>query len=521
MLLINLKKALGCLCFLVLTLFVHEAYAIRIERLLMPGELIQGHKKFEDECERCHLNFTKTAQTELCRDCHQEIDSDVIKKQGFHGSHLIAARACTDCHTDHEGKNAVIVLFEAETFDHKQTDFELKGKHKNIKCENCHEAEKKYREAKGECFDCHEKDDPHKELLGKECADCHTEDRWQKTKFDHQKTDFPLKHKHKDVACESCHPANVSKQISTQCISCHLINDVHGGRYQQKCEDCHSTKGWKKVKFNHDKETDFPLKASHKKVSCGGCHKGDIYQDKLKTDCYSCHKNSDEHRGQYGRQCQGCHKSSQWNKVKFNHDKTDFPLKGRHIDITCNACHRANLYKEELKTNCYSCHIQDDVHGKSEGEECAECHHQSAWNEKLIFEHDMTKFPLIGLHAVASCEQCHLTQNFKQAELACNECHQLDDVHEKKLGVDCVLCHNPNSWGIWAFDHNKQTEYALDGKHEGLACVTCHSKPQDDNSLASACIDCHQKDDVHEGSFTDYCERCHVTSSFKDISLVR
>lgn len=516
-----MKKAVCSLLFLIVSLSFHDAYALRIERLVMPGDLIQGHKKFEDECEQCHLNFAKEAQTELCLDCHEDIDKDVIKKQGFHGDSVIRDRACTDCHTDHEGRNAVIIMFEAETFDHNQTDFELKGKHKNINCDSCHEAEKKYREASSECNDCHKEDDPHEELLGEECADCHTEDTWDKTEFDHDETDFPLKDNHKDVACESCHPANVSKEISIKCIACHLINDVHGGRYGQKCEDCHTAKEWKKVEFNHD-ETDFPLRGRHRKVSCDGCHTGDLFED-LKTDCYSCHKNSDEHRGQYGRKCEDCHRSTKWDKVKFDHEKTDFPLKGKHEDVSCNSCHRGDLYDEELETNCYGCHVQDDVHKESEGDKCEDCHNESGWNEKIIFDHDMTAFPLVGLHAVATCEQCHLSQNFKDAELGCNECHEQDDIHEKKLGIDCKLCHNPNGWGIWEFDHDKQTDYVLDGKHEGLDCHACHTEPQEQEeiSMGAACIDCHEKDDVHEGSFTTYCERCHMTNSWEDITLVR
>ena len=75
-----MKKIVYIFLFLIGISFFHQAYALRIERLVMPGDLIQGHKKFEDECEKCHLNFTKTAQTELCRDCHEEVDLDVIKK---------------------------------------------------------------------------------------------------------------------------------------------------------------------------------------------------------------------------------------------------------------------------------------------------------------------------------------------------------------------------------------------------------------------------------------------------------
>jgi len=514
----NIQKAV---ILLALSIFCQGADALRIERLIMPGDLIQGHKKFEDACEKCHVDYTKEEQTGLCRECHEKVDLDIVIKQGFHGASVIRNRACTDCHTDHEGRNADIVKFDASVFAHEQTDFTLKGKHKNLICRDCHKEGKKFREAANECYGCHEKDDPHKELLGKECSDCHTEENWLKTQFDHDKTDFPLKGKHEDVSCTSCHPNNVSKKISAQCVTCHRINDVHGGRYGKKCADCHVAKGWKKIVFDHDRETDYPLKYSHAQVSCEGCHSGNIYKDELQKNCYSCHEHNDVHRGQYGRQCEDCHKPSKWDKVTFDHDKTDFRLKGKHKDIKCNSCHRGHLYNEELQTNCFGCHSRDDVHKKSEGKKCEDCHNESAWSKSVSFDHDMTAFPLVGLHAVVPCEECHLSQDFKNVQLECNKCHEKDDVHKKKLGTDCKFCHNPNGWAIWQFDHNKQTDYVLDGKHEGLECQACHSEPQNEVKLGSKCIDCHEKDDIHNGNFTSYCERCHVTSSFKDITLVR
>ena len=45
------------------------------------------------------------------------------------------------------------------------------------------------------------------------------------------------------------------------------------------------------------------------------------------------------------------------------------------------------------------------------------------------------------------------------------------------LGDACEECHNPNAWSLWMFDHNKQTEFELEGKHEGLECKACHTEP--------------------------------------------
>ena len=37
--------------------------AASIESLVMPGEVIEGHAKYEEECKNCHKRFDKGAQT--------------------------------------------------------------------------------------------------------------------------------------------------------------------------------------------------------------------------------------------------------------------------------------------------------------------------------------------------------------------------------------------------------------------------------------------------------------------------
>ncbi len=488
----------------------------------MPGQLIQGHAKFEDDCEKCHQPFNKVSQTQLCRHCHEDIELDIVKEEGYHGAGALRERDCVECHTDHEGRQAQIVLFVEEIFDHEQTDFELKGKHKKLQCSSCHEQGKKFREAQHDCYECHKDDDPHDENLGKECSDCHTEKNWKETDFDHDKTDFKLRYKHRDVDCASCHPVEVSKKISKECVSCHRINDVHDDRYGKACNDCHTVKGWKKAKFDHDKETDYPLKGKHKQVACDACHNREQEDGKLKEACQFCHKNRDTHRGRYGTECEDCHTTAGWKKHQFDHDKdTEFPLKGEHKEVKCSGCHQGDLYEEELDKDCIGCHVGDDVHKEEQGKLCNDCHNETGWAKKIIFEHDMTAFPLLGLHAVAPCEECHLTQMFNDTEIACDVCHEDEDVHKQNLGSECQQCHNPNGWSIWQFDHNTETDYVLDGKHEGLGCLACHTEPTDDVQLSTACVDCHKQDDVHDGKLSYYCDRCHVTRSFKEIILVR
>ena len=51
---------------------------------------------------------------------------------------------------------------------------------------------------------------------------------------------------------------------------------------------------------------------------------------------------------------------------------------------------------------------------------CGDCHGELGWGRDVFFEHDLTRFPLLGLHAVIACEQCHANPRFKDAEIVCS-----------------------------------------------------------------------------------------------------
>ena len=148
------------------------AHAQNLETALMPGQVIRGHAKVEEECKRCHVPFEKNAQDRLCVDCHKDISVDLQQKRGLHGKQQRAA--CRTCHTDHKGRAADILKFDKASFKHDSlTEYRLDGAHKTVKCEGCHTTNKKYREAPKLCDGCHRKDDVHKGSLGPKCEACH------------------------------------------------------------------------------------------------------------------------------------------------------------------------------------------------------------------------------------------------------------------------------------------------------------------------------------------------------------
>lgn len=494
------------------------------ESLLMPGKLIKGHAKYEAECSKCHVSFEKKSQTKKCIACHKKIRKDIKTKKGFHGkSKKIKRQECQLCHTDHKGRDADVVKLDKATFDHQFTDFPLRGTHEIVRCEQCHKKKKPYRETSSKCHSCHKKASTHKKSMGKKylknCKACHQEKGWSKIKYDHDKTKFRLKAKHKKVDCTTCHPNDRYIKTPKACVSCHRLNDVHRGNNGKKCQKCHSPRGWKKLKFDHSKDTDFPLTGRHKQLICVNCHKKDPYKVEIKQTCISCHKQDDTHHGKFNTKCEKCHKTSTWKKLKFNHDKdTEYKLKGKHKTASCIACHKGTLYKTKTPTKCISCHKVDDVHRGQQGKKCQKCHNEKGWNEKVRFDHDLTRLPLIGLHATTPCEECHLSNTYKTAKIACFSCHEQDDIHEQRLGENCNVCHNPNGWKIWRFDHDKQTEFKLTGKHKKVYCEACHTKAvKRIESNPRTCIACHSGDDIHDRQFGKRCDRCHTTKSFNDL----
>ena len=513
----------GVTVLLSLVLVMSNANADTFESLLMPGPVIKGHEKYEQKCDQCHDTSRKKQQGHLCMKCHahENILDDISNNKGFHGRLPAKVKSeCKHCHTDHEGRDAQVVLLNPLTFKHDSTDFPLEGIHKTTSCNACHEEDKKHAETPVDCYSCHKSADVHKGKQGKKCGDCHKPSGWKQTGFDHDKTDFPLKGSHEEAGCTACHINQKYKDTPKQCISCHQIDDIHRGSFGKKCDSCHSEKKWDVFDFDHNRKTDFPLYGKHKKATCNSCHKPDDIKEKLPKTCHGCHKNDDSHKGQYGNKCKNCHSTSSWQKQKFDHNKTEFSLLGKHKDVARNHCHKGGLYEDKLKTDCITCHEKDDAHKGKQGRTCNNCHNETGWNKNVLFDHDLASFPLIGMHAITACEECHLSSDYSRTDSDCNQCHAGDDVHETKLGTDCESCHNPNTWNVWLFDHDKSTDFTIDGAHEDLGCYDCHkSRSSGKLKASSECISCHRRQDIHNRDFGRDCGRCHSTKSFRDINI--
>ena len=489
------------------------AHAQTLESALSPGPVIAGHAKFERECSSCHVRFDRAAQDRLCMDCHKPVAADVRAKQGYHGR--IDATPCRGCHTDHKGRDVRIASVDERAFDHAKTDFALRDAHARAGCASCHRPGRRYAEASTGCADCHRKDDAHKGALGSKCADCHGERNWKEARFDHSTTRFALDGRHVGLPCKDCHRDPGYRNAPLACIGCHRQDDkAHRGRLGEKCGDCHGQDDWKSSTFQHDRDTRYALRGRHRPVKCEACHVSPRGREKPPTACVNCHRGDDRHHGSLGTACADCHVERSWKEARVDHDRTAFPLLGRHRDAECRSCHRDPVSYRGVPADCLSCHRKDDTHRGRYGERCDTCHDARTWRE-IAFRHERdTRYALEGRHASAKCDSCHRGHVYRdKLATACVACHRGDDVHGKSLGDGCESCHDQSTWKVGRFDHAR-TRFPLAGAHVLVGCESCHRTARY-REAPRECRGCHQRDDVHEGTLDARCQACHGETTWK------
>ncbi len=339
----------------------------------------------------------------------------------------------------------------------------------------------------------------------------------------------------------------------------------HGGHAQQRgtinphgdlswdleCSVCHTPTGWKPAKarmdFDHDRETSFVLVGRHREAACTGCHIGARFDEPKvsSNDCATCHV--DVHLGNLSDNCAECHSTVSFTDVPglSVHSRTGFPLTGAHVQLSCESCHiddRGGAFTA-LDSDCFACH-EADYHSTASPDHaalgfsrnCEGCHATLAWGGGLWdagggepFDHAAVSggFDLIGAHAAARCESCHIVPGFApifQAadESDCIACHQPDYQRAHSgtgFPTGCLTCHTVDNWIGTEFTAHDQLYFPIySGMHNGVwknDCRSCHTVP--DNFQVFSCIDCHTqgKMDPPHRNVSGYawvsalCYQCH------------
>lgn len=517
---------------------------------LSPGPLSRPHEALDqaDRCGDCH-STGRDVGADRCLKCHAGAGAG----PGLHGGLVRdSGKTCGDCHQEHNGRDFHLVRLEAQVpgFTHDRTGFPLEGKHQGLACERCHKGERKLHGTTSRCGSCHE--DRHGGQFRDDCARCHDARGFAGARgFDHGKA-WALDGRHATVPCQKCHADRDGKDrrwsgvAHGTCDACH--KDPHAGTMKRPCASCHATDGWKALSEQAGKDHApgrFPLEGRHRAVPCAKCH-GEKMERKAEARCASCH--AEPHGGRLGTKCESCHDAAGWRLkagAAFDHDRTAYPLAGRHARVACGRCHGGGgPYEGRVHGKpfgaCRDCH--DDAHrtvfaSVEGGDRCDTCHSIAGYAPSSygLEAHGRSAFPLTGAHRAVPCGgRCHRPADGPAAGLdglrlkgtptACASCHT--DPHGGAFAArdgnkGCAACHSSTSWKAADFDHTT-TRFPLVGKHRGTPCRTCHGSDQGGaattyRGLDRRCASCHE--DRHAGQFAGAgardCGDCHGMESFK------
>jgi hypothetical protein len=523
---------------------------------LSPGPLSQAHESLEGNrnCTKCH-GLGHDSIDPNCLECHTEIQWSITQGVGLHARQRDTS--CARCHPEHAGRDFDLIDWGKggrDGFDHGQTGFPLEGKHARIDCDRCHTSqfqsspvahmikstkERSHLGLESRCGACH--GDVHEQRLGEECQECHDATGWRNTpRFDHRSTGYVLRGKHETLECAKCHDP----------------------------KDSASSPGT-------------PTAPESPAQTAAGTPRP-RYGPLPRAECSDCHR--DPHQARLGPLCSKCHVEEGFRLAstrEFDHGLSRFPLRGRHVVVTCESCHDEDKAwgKRPPFARCADCHV--DPHGgqtvaspwaasqeasPAASPDCELCHDEAAFKPSTftLAQHAATGYPLEGRHRDVACPECHgldaagtdpsragsakvwLRPRFD----TCATCH--GPAHGNQLahrpdGDRCESCHTVAGFKPSTFTavEHATLKLPLSGRHGELACSACHGLereglPAPTLTLApgeagvalalqdTTCVACHI--DPHEGRYAatgespvpgaaDDCLVCHDPRRFRPAVL--
>jgi hypothetical protein len=394
--------------------------------------------------------------------------------------------------------------------------------------------------------------------------------------------------------CFKCHARGGG--MSARCLDCHseiaaerrAASGYHGRLAADKeCAGCHPDHAGREFalirwdegaaeRFDH-RRAGWPLTGKHAATACRDCHQPKFQRAPgarairlkdparswlgLDPDCAACH--ADPHMGDFGALCTKCHNTADWHRVDqrgFDHDRTRYPLRGKHAALACASCHdpKTAWGQKPPFERCGSCH--QDAHGgqatlAGQPADCAACHSVAGFRPSsyTVADHERSAYPLHGKHAAVACGDCHKRGTapglgkagvvLRPPHDRCAACHA--DAHGGQLaarpdGGACESCHAVAGFAPSSFTvaQHEALKLPLAGRHATIACAACHSAkraglpaPAGAARAGSAgfvfalaerqCADCHR--DPHRGRYAaggarpmkEGCAACHDAARFR------
>ncbi len=270
-------------------------------------------------------------------------------------------------------------------------------------------------------------------------------------------------------ACGKCHaPFWSAERMSDLCLGCHTAisremedpSSLHVklvGGASVPCQFCHTEHHGADAALTVMDTGTFPhevtgfslakhlVQTGNDPFACTDCHtRGIAFFDPL--ICAECHLSLDKtytesHIQDFGETCLACHDGVD-RFSNFDHNLTEFPLDGAHVNMGCTECHKNKVFKGTA-AECGACHTEPAYHaGLFTGQVCSACHNSAAWNPAR-YDRQHT-FPMDHGEKNNTCADCHIPD---LTTWTCTTCHERAEVEEKhrEEGIsdfeDCLGCH--------------------------------------------------------------------------------
>ena len=351
---------------------------------------VTSHAETGGDCKACHVApWDSATMADRCTACHTEIAGQMRDIATVHGTlfHNDPSLGCRHCHPEHRGADAALTVMDGTSFPHEVVGFSLNAHPQTVA---------------GQPF---------------QCDDCHQRDI---TTFAPQ-------------TCDTCH-----RQMDAAFMTAHTLS------FGSTCLDCHDGVDRFGQHFDHSNFS-FQLTGKHTGLACVQCHvNARSFSDfsVILQDCYSCHHNDEPHEGRFGVDCAACHTVDGWSPAAFDHNLSNFPLTGAHVNVACVNCH-SNGQFQGASTACVACHAEPAFHAGQFGTDCAVCHSTAAWTPAEF--NGQHAFPL-NHGGGTTCATCHPSSFTTYTCYGCHE-HSEGEIREKHLeeGIvnfqNCMECH--------------------------------------------------------------------------------
>lgn len=141
------------------------------------------------------------------------------------------------------------------------------------------------------------------------------------------------------------------------------------------------------------------------------------------------------------------------------------------------------------------------------------------------FNHMTTGYPLLGGHATAACESCHVGGVFKGTPKACDGCHAVgrrvlatpkSNTHVV-TDAPCDSCHfNTSTWFGARYNHGTVVPGQCTTCHNGRLTMNKPATHNTGNKATKSCDSCHRSTSWLPASWNHTtgaaCSSCHVSS---------